>query len=518
MRDLLAMLAGVLLGSGIGLIAGRWLLGSLLQPLVISVLSIGSALIKTSSKHWASALALSTVSAVTAAGLRSAITALYLLATGDPAARAVQMLPETLPQTLSVEVPLASLLVSTLALIVGQVLLIDGFARLTSPLWKGLEALRPSIALAREVKPLDLAVGAPLGALAALADARLGSGYALFMALVAARSPLSTVFTILVHGLLTLPLSRVLDGVTVASLEVGVQVGVLAATAVAALLLHATGGAEAYRGIVVSLAAVMSGLLLLLLSFAALVGPQWAVYVVLAATVTSFLSLLAAVRAEGALLAPIFSPNPLVPSAIWLTWSYIVEWVGLNPRLVASVVNPALSTLLALMAVWGLSLSDDGYAAVNAVAAVTFSTALILFRNYVKPEMALLPDYYAWRLPWGLRSSVDMVVVAATSVAVALLCVIIYYALSPSSRASYTRFFLDPSGLFFVYSFGSSLWRLAEGGYGAGGLAFLAAAGIVAAAKALFLHRPDYGEKLRAAARGALSAYWPVYALLTGWY
>jgi len=512
MRDLLALLAGALLGSGIGLFAGRPLLGSLLQPLIISVLSVGSALLKPRSKYWASALALSTVSAVTAASLRSAVTALYLLATGDPAASLLHMLPETLPQELSAQAPLAPLLLASLALTVGQALLMDGFARLASPLWKGLEAVRPSVAPALEVGLLDLAVGAPLGALAAFADARLGLGYSLFAALLTAHSALATASTIIAHLPLLL-LARSL-GEVVVSLEVGVQIGVLTATAVAAFLLHAAGGAEAYRGVFVSLAAVMSGVLLLLMSFAALAGPQWAVYVTWVAVVTSFLSLLAVVRSEGGLLTPLLSPNPLVPSAVWLAWFYTVEWFGLNPRLAAIIVNPVLSSILALMAVWGSSLSDDGRAMVVSVVALVLPAALTLARNSARPEAAALPDYYAWRLPWGVRPNVDAAFVASTAAVVALLCVLVYYVLPPSSPASYARFLVDPSGLFFVYSFGRSLWGTAGEGYGAGGLALAAAAGVAVAARVVFIRKPDQGERLKAVARGALGAYWPIRALL----
>jgi len=514
-KDSLALLAGVLLGSGIGLIAGRWLLGLPLQPLVISVLGIGGALLRPRNGRWMSALAMSIVSAATAVGLRSAITALYLLAVGDPAARAIQMIPETLPQTLSAEARLAPLLILSLALAVSQALLMDGLARLASPLWIGLEALRPSITFVREMKVLDLAVGAPLGALAALADARLGLGCALFMALVAARIPLSTASTMFIHGLLALHLSYVLDKVAMSSIEVGVQAGVIAATLAAALLLHASGGAEAYRGIVVSLAAVAGGLLLLLLSSAALIGPQWAVYVALIAVVASLLTLFAVVRVEGALLLPLFSPDPLVPSVAWLAWFRIAEWVGLDTRLVAVVANPVLLTLLALVTVWNLGSSDGRYTVFTAVTAVVFSAALILFRNLAKPEMAPLPDYYAWRLPWGSQPSVNVAIVVSASAVTVLLCMVVHYALPPFSRASYARSLLDPGGLLFVYGFSGSLWRLAKGGYRAGGLAFLVAAGVVATAKA-FLGKWKYEERLKAAARGALSAYWPVYAVLLG--
>jgi hypothetical protein len=151
---------------------------------------------------------------------------------------------------------------------------------------------------------------------------------------------------------------------------------------------------------------------------------------------------------------------------------------------------------------------------VVSVVALVLPAVLTLARNSARPEAAALPDYYAWRLPWGVRPNVDAVFVASTAAVVALLCVLVYYVLPPSSPASYARFLVDPSGLFFVYSFGRSLWGTAGEGYGAGGLALAAAAGVAVAARVVFIRKPDQGERLKAVARGALGAYWPIRALL----
>lgn len=513
-EEALAVLAGALLGSGIGLIASSWFLGTLLQPLITAVLGLCTALLKPGSRYWASALALSIASALTAAGLRVAITALYLLATGNEAARVLLILPETLPQTLNVERGLAVLLGLSLALTIGQALMVDGLSRALSPLWSGMEALSTSLTPALEVSLRDLAVGAPLGFLSAFADLQLDFKYAGFAALVAVCSPVSTVSTIAAHGFLAALLPRLLEETVRSSIEVGVQVGVLAATAVAALSLYIAGGAVAYSKAVVSALGVMGGFLILVLSFAALVGLQWAVYTALAALTVSLISVLVAIRAEGGFLLPFLLPNPLAPSFVWLAWSYIVGWLNLNPDVAMLAVNPALSTLLAVLSIWGFRLSGNGYTTIVLLLAVAVPAVLLLLRNSVKPELAFISDYYAWRLPGGGKlPNVDVAVVAATAVAVATLCFLVYYVSSPSSGARYARFLLDPNGLFFVYGFRSGFWGQQRGSYGVEGFLFPAVAGAVAIAGWL-AQGFRTSRKLRMAARGALSTYWLAYALL----
>jgi len=514
MKEALAVLAGILLGSGIGLVASSWLLGTLLQPLIITTLGFCTAMLKPRSKYWASALALSIASALTAAGLRVAITALYLLATGNESARTLLILPETPPQTLT-ERGLAPLLGLSFALTIGQALLIDGISRLLSPLWNGVEALGTTLAPALEVGLKDLAIGAPLGAVSALVDVQLDLKYVGFTALLAALSPIASISSLAVHAFLTITLSRFLEETAMNSIGIGVQVGVLAATSIAALLLYAAGGAPLYSKAAVSIAAVMSGFLILILSFAALVGPQWAVYLAFVALVFSFISILVVVRSEGGFLLPILLPNPLTPSFFWLAWSHVISWLNLNPDIAAIAVNPTLLSLLAAMAIWGFKLSGNGYTTAVFLLSLAAPIALLLVRNSVKPELAFISDYYAWKLLGrGKLPSVDFAVFAFTAVIVAALTISVYYVSSPSSSVRYARFLFDPNGLFFAYGFTSNLWGQLSGGYGVEKVLFFTIIGAVTIAKLIVQNfRMLERLKLRDITRGALSVYWLAYAL-----
>jgi hypothetical protein len=512
MKEALAVLAGILLGSGIGLVVSGWLLGTLLQPLIITTLGFCTVLLKPRSKYWASALALSIASALTAAGLRVAITALYLLATGNESARALLILPEIPPQTLTGG-ELAPLLGLSLALTIGQALLMDGISRVLSPLWSGVEALSTTLAPALEVRPKDLALGAPLGVVSALVDVQLDLKCVGFIALVAVLTPISSASTLAFHGFLTIIFSRLLEEITMNSIGIGIQVGVLTATSVAALLLYLAGGATVYSKAAVSIAAVVSGFLILVLSFAALVGPQWAVYLALVALVFSFISILIAIRSEGGFLLPLFLPNSLAPSSFWLVWSHVVSQLNLNPDVVAIAVNPTLLMLLAAMTIWGFRLSGDSYTSMVLMLSLAAPIALLLLRNSVKPELAFISDYYAWKLPGGGKlPSVDFAVTALTAAIVAVLTIFVYYMSSPSSRVRYTHFLFDPNGLFFAYGFASNIWGQLNGGYER--VLFFTIVGAVAIAKLIVQNfRVLERLKLRDVTRGALSIYWLAYAL-----
>jgi len=514
MKEALAVLAGTLLGSGIGLIASSWFLGTLLQPLIITTLGFCTAMLKPRSKYWASALALSIASALTAAGLRVAITALYLLATGNESARTLLILPETLPQTLTGG-GLAPLLGLSLALTIGQALLMDGISRVLSPLWNGVEAQSTTLAPALEVGLKDLAIGAPLGVVSALVDVQLDLKYIGFTALVAALSPISSASTLAVHGFLTIIFSRFLKETTMNSIEIGVQVGVLAATSVAALLLYAAGGATVYSKAAVSIAVVMSGFLILVLSFAALVGPQWAVYLALVALVFSFISILIIIRSEGSFLLPLLLPNPLTPSFFWLAWSHVVSWLNLNPDVAAIAVNPTLLMLLAAMAVWGFRLSGNGYTTAVFLLGLAAPIALLLMRNSVKPELAFISDYYAWKLPVGGKlPSINFAITALTAVIVSALTFFVYYISSPSSSIRYTRFLFDPNGLFFAYGFASNFWGQVSRGYEIEKVLFFTIVEAVAIAKLIVQnYRMMDRLKVGGVTKGALSIYWLVHAL-----
>lgn len=513
MREALVVLACTLIGSGIGLAAATWLLEAPLQPLLAALLGLCAALLKPPGRYWASALALSAASALSFAGLRVAVTALYLQATGAEAAKALLLLPGRFPQTLSPSADLAPLLAFSLMLTLGQFLLSDGFVRLLSPLWKGVEALRTSLAPALEVRPRDLILGVPFGLLLALLDAQWGLRFIGLVLLAAAQSPLATSTTILVHSLLVMLIAPSVGETLLGSVEVGVQLGVVVATAIAALLMHATGGVSVYRGAAVSAASVLGGLLLQLLAFTALVGPQWAVYVAAVSAAVSASAVFLVLRAEGGFVAPFILPDPLLPSLSALVWFHAAKLLNMDPVLLAVVVNPVLATYAALAAVWGFKLSDGGgHAPIVLLLAASAPVALLLLRGNVKPDTAFTSSYYPWRLPSVLAiPRVEAVVAIAAAAAAVLLGLAVYYLAPPSSWIGYARVVLDLNGLVFAYSFGRSIWSM--GGSSLLKLLVPLALGVAALAKALAM-KLRLQAQLQGVSRGAFTIYGLAYMML----
>lgn len=450
MRRWLTVAGGLLLGSGLGVAVGDRAIGTPLQALLLSLLAVGTALL--GAGKWAPALALSAAAASTMVGLRLAITLLQ-----DP--RLYSVLPLPLQEAAQTGVLTGTLLAISLSLTLGQLLMTEGFARLLSPLWYGLENLTTTLPPAMEARKRATALGAPLGVLAAAVDWHLRGSYWAFIVIASSLAPTSASLTFAAHSLLFPYAAKALGSAE--DVALGVQTGTLLATLLAVALLYGRGGARLYRKVAVSAGTALSGLLLTILSYVVIGIPELAVYLAFTSSLLSLLSLLVAARTEGGLILPIYTPNPILPSILLLLWRLLPGQLSLPTNFLALLVSPHLHLLLAVMVLWSYRVNAESVGALVLVLSLLASTLLVVVEGLVKPGQVTARELSPWALPaLGAvqlpNPSVLLAVAAATAVAVFFA----YYVADPRGRvATIPRFLLDPTGLMLAYGVSASLTR-----------------------------------------------------------
>ncbi|MCS7105207.1 MAG: hypothetical protein NZ954_06560 [Thermofilaceae archaeon] len=516
MKEALAIIAGVLLGSGLGLLLSEQLSGILLQPFISSFLAVSILVIKVPKRYWTSALALSLASAITGVSLRIAVSTLLLYSTNNEAALLIQNLIGSFPMNVF-DRGFLILVGLSITVTFGQLLLLDGLNRFFSPLWRGMEALPTSFHYSLEVKPRDTLLGAPVGLAAAVLDTiALEMKFSSFpfwcyVALLSiTTSSLSTVFTAVFNTMILLVVKGLFPEFFI-TVQIGVQLGIAVTTAVAAILLHSKRGASRYHISVVSIGALAGGLLILILSYSALAGPQWSAYLAFLTIVMSFFALIIAFRSEGGFLLPITSfttqekvPSPVTPVFLWLLWSWLSGFFDVKIKPLGGVLlNPSLLLLLAVQVLWGYRLSGNGFSTFILLLAIGAPAVLFILRG-IKPEFAHLSRYYALRL--GLEhfeSNVDVAGVLAVAAVTAVVCFGIYYILPATSRLRYFKMFTDPTGLMVAFGLYSRVLTAFIWSFDHVALVAIASIGVV---RLLLLTR-RIGTKIRRFAIGSLNAY-----------
>ncbi|MEM4745136.1 MAG: hypothetical protein QXX25_02105 [Thermofilaceae archaeon] len=480
MRGAFVVAAALTLGSGIGLILGDFVspanpdvgnLPVIVQPVVFSILIVFAHAVKPRSEYWASALALSVASAMTAAALRIAATALRMM--GTPSASLPQLLTSlSYPQSVF-DQSMIVLLGLSLVLSLGQMLLTEGFVRLFSPLWLGVEALPTSISLPSRVNLKEYAIGAPLGALLAWAD--LGNGpfsprvvpwaFTLLQALIL---PASTSITLSTHLLL----QHVLAGFSEPTIEMlfsirtGVQLGLVASTAAAVILLYVVRGATLYPKKMASLAVSMLGILLLLLGYI-VVGTVYAVYLLLNTVVMLLLTIFVVIRLEGGTFVVLHPAHPLMPELLQLAWisltifsEKVLSLQNVEP-LMNLVLHPSLILTLVVLTLWDCKLVGSVSSATLLPLSLGMPLLLLLARAAtLQGDYASLSRFTDWSLRLQKVSTlppVNAILMVIVAIIVAVITFLTYYTPLTSSWLRYFKLTLDPNGLMFAYSIGQVL-------------------------------------------------------------
>lgn len=515
MKEALIFIAGVLLGSGLGLLLSEHLSGILLQPFISSFLAVSILVTKVSNRYWASALALSLASAITGVSLRIAVSTLLLSNTNSEAALLIKNLIGSSPENVF-DRGFLILVGLSITVTFGQLLLLDSLNRFFSPLWRGMEALPTSLRYPLEVKPRDMLLGAPVGLAAAVLDTvALKMGFSSFpfwcyIALLSFTSSLSTVFTAVFNTMILL-IVKGLYQEFLTTLQIGVQLGIVVTTAVAAFLLHGKRGASKYHISVVSIGALAGGLLILVLSYSALAGPQWSAYLTFLTIVMSFSVLIIAFRSEGGFLLPITpftargkAPSPITPVFLWLLWSWLSGFFDVKIRQLGDVLlNPSLLLLLAVQVLWSYRLSGNGYGALTLLLATGTPAVLLILRG-IKPEFAQLTRYSALSLELEhFESNVNATGVLVVAAVTAAICFGIYYILPATSRLRYAKMFFDPTGLMIASGVYSKVLTAFTWSFDHVALGAVACIGV---SRLLLLTR-GIGTKIRQFATGSLDTY-----------
>lgn len=472
--------AALLIGSGVGVILGDLVspinpiissLPAIAQPIVFSLLVVFAHAISPRGEHWASALALSTASAVTAVTLRIAATALGIMRA--PGTAAPQLLTSlSYPQKVSDQSMLVLLSLS-FALTLGQMLLAEGFMRQFSPLWIGVETLPTPVTPPSRIELKELVLGGPIGALLAWLDLGVTSPFLgvvpwAFTLLYVLILPVATALTLSMHLLLQLVLADfgVLDAGVLYSVRAGVQLGLVASTATAAVLLHAKGSAALYPKRLASLAVSMLGLLLLLLGYT-VIEAAYAVYLLLNTLLLLLLTIFVVIRLEGGALAILQPAYPIVPELLQLAWLYlsftsekILEMRNAE-QLMGLVLHPSFVLTVVVLTLWDCKLVTNINSAALLPLALGAPIVLLLTRVVLTQMDYTFPSRIAG---WDLRvqrfdavPSGNGILVFVVAVLVAASTFMVYYASSTASRLRYARLILDPSGLMFAYSVGQAL-------------------------------------------------------------
>jgi len=480
MRGAFVVAAALVLGSGVGLILGDFVspvnpdVGSLpviVQPVVFSILVVFAHAVKPRSEYWASALAISVASAMTAATLRVAATALRMM--GTPSAAVPQLLVSlSYPQRV-IDQSMIVLLCLSIALSLGQMLLAEGFVRLFSPLWLGVEALPTSVSPPSRVDLRGYAIGAPLGALLAWADLGISPfsprvvpwAFTFLQALIL---PASTAITLSAHLLL----QHILAGFGAPIVEIlfsvrtGVQLGLVASTAAAVILLYVVRGATLYPKKMASLAVSMLGILLLLLGYI-VVGTVYAIYLLLNTLVMLLLTIFVVIRLEGGTFVILHPAYPVVPELLQLAWVLLTTFSekvflqGKAELLMNLILHPSLILTLVVLTLWDCKL-------VGSVSSATFLPLslgiplLLLFTRAVtlQGDYASLSRFTDWSLRLQRVGTIppgNTILILVVAVIVAVTTFLTYYAPLTSSRLRYVKLALDPNGLMFAYSVGQVL-------------------------------------------------------------
>lgn len=519
MREVLVLVASIMLGAGLGLLLSDYTLQSsadvqaavIIQPVVASILGIFALLAKPRSRYWMPALAVTFASAWTAAGVRVAATAL------DFARESTWMrmqLPFTseFPRS-TLDQSMLALLAVSLAILLGQMLLMDGFARQLSPLWVGVESLSTTVEPPARIMHGSSILGAPIGVTLAWFEVRspiLGGFPWIFTSMYALLLPASVAFTSSVHLLLQYSASSfVSEGLesSLLSVRVGVQAGLLASLIVAAVLLHGRGGAALYPTRVANIVVSATGLLLILLSYV-VVGLLYATYLLVSTVAMLIVTLLVAIRLEGGAFALLYPVNPWVPELLQLTWASLTALCGELFRvqdaesLMRLLANPYSLLLLAAMTLWEVRLLDDVRGAALVPAAITAPLLLLLARAALFEEYAQPPRLTSWALPTvgGLSAAVQYNIVVIVAGLTAVASLIVHYGVSPTSRWRYAKLLLDPNGLMFAYSVSPVLAR------GSMTVLLLLVFVVVSAFRVLLAARPSW-QKVKGLAQSALLAY-----------
>lgn len=444
----------MLLGGGLGLVLGGYLPGVPLQAPVISTLAITAMLLRAPRATWAAPLALSLLLSLSMLNVRTASALLYLLVTAPDAAPpllAALRVPESFYAN-----SMLILLGAVYILLVGAALVQDGLTSMLSPLWEGFEALPTPSKAALRLRRRGLVTGLPIGVAAAILD-RVENSYTAFALLVAGSSSTATLATLAVN----LPLAQLLRltlGARALSVALGVQAGVLVSTMLMATLLYVKHGARSYSCAGPNAAAVLVGLLMLLLSFTALLGPASAASAVALTAATAIVANLIAVRLEGELYVLTLTPSAYPPQLLWAAWWGIVGLIGLDARLAATTVNPSSMALLALATVWGYKLSACGTRPTPLLApALAMPALLTLARGVAAPERWRPSSYMYLDSVRALVSPSQLpvidipLVIAATSMT-AVVCTLTYYLAPPDSGLRLVGIVATPGGLLAAYS------------------------------------------------------------------
>ena len=348
----------------------------------------------------------------------------------------------------------------------GQLLLASSFSRLLSPLWLGIESLPTPFEAPAEVDLRSLLFVAPVGILLALFDAESGKlmGKAVFpyplgfALLYLTALPAATALTFALHMLLLAFSSSFIGGGLTLSLGLGVQLGIVTSTVVAAFLAYAWGGAAMYLKRAASIMAGMLGVLLLLLSYV-IVAQAYAAYLLAGSALLLLIVTLIAARLEGGTFSIFYPTTPVIPSLFQYSWISTV-------RLLASLIgddlkyfsmylaNPYLMFMVATMSVWECKFSENISSVAVLPLAVGIPLLLVLLRAFTAAEdYSLIARSPVLRLPEvNPLDRLDPLTIFLSATLTAVAVIAVYYGLPVESNWRRVQLFLDPNGLFFTYS------------------------------------------------------------------
>jgi len=510
-REAVAITASLMLGAGLGLLLGDYALsmGSgvpvVVQPLAIALawplaLTGGS-----HRRHWGVALAVALASSMTALGIRVAATALELARASSGA----ELLPFPYPRSMTDRSAL--LLVGlSLAVTSGYALLLDSLTRFLSPLWVGLESLRPSVEAPQSAKIRTLLIGAPLGVTSAWIEVGVGAlghfPYA-FTLLYMCTLPVATSLTASLHLLLHRALSSLASSDFLLSVRVGVQAGLVVSTLASALLLYVRGGASLYPGMVPALLVGMAGLLSAVTGYIVL-RPQYAVYLLALTTANLVLAMLVAIRLEGGALLPLYPTQPPVPELLQLAWilttSFGRGWIGVEgaEQLLRLLASPYLLLPLAAVSLWECRAVPEARGSAILLVTLSAPPLLIVARAAVMEGYAAPSRLVQWSLPEvdANLARIDPWVASIAAI-LSFATTFIYYA--PPPRLGFIRLLLDLNGLMFAYGLGGVI--LGSGSLTADLFPILLA--LFSALRALTSRSQFYHRVVKGAVHGAVLSY-----------